>query len=97
MGLEVEYTAAITALWAIEVVYQQSFAHCLEEGARTPSELKETCQRWGNEEFSRYCSTLQMMADRRLMKATDSELRKIEVTFLRVLEHEVEFWNMSHG
>ncbi|XP_031372440.1 probable bifunctional TENA-E protein [Punica granatum] len=97
MGLEVEYTEAITALWAIEVVYQQSFAHCLEEDASTPADLRETCQRWGNEEFGRYCSTLRMIADRRLMKATDSELKKAEVTFLCILEHEVEFWNMSRG
>lgn len=97
MGMEVEYTVAITALWAIEVVYQQSFAHCLEGSSRTPVELKETCQRWGNEEFGRYCSTLQKIVDRRLMKAADSELKRAEVTFLHVLEQEVEFWNMSRG
>lgn len=97
MGMEVEYTVAITALWAIEVVYQQSFAQCLEGGSKTPAELKETCQRWGNEEFGRYCSTLQKIADRRLMNATDSELKKAQVTFLRVVEHEVKFWNMSRG
>uniref|UniRef100_A0A2N9IBZ2 Thiaminase-2/PQQC domain-containing protein n=1 Tax=Fagus sylvatica TaxID=28930 RepID=A0A2N9IBZ2_FAGSY len=66
MSPDVEYTVAITAFWAIEAVYQASFALCLEDGSKTPAELRETCQRWGNDGF-------------------------------RVLEHEVEFWNMSRG
>lgn len=97
MGPNVEYTVAITALWAIELVYQQSFAHCLEEGSRTPLELAETCQRWGNEGFGQYCRSLQKIVDRRLLRATSEELKKAEATLLRVLEHEVEFWNMSQG
>jgi thiaminase len=32
-----------------------------------------------------------------LEKALDVELKNAEVTFLRVLELEIEFWNMSHG
>lgn len=97
MGPDVEYTGAITALWAIELVYQESFAYCLEEGSRTPSELAETCQRWGNEGFGQYCRSLQKIADRRLLRATNEERKKAEAVLLRVLEHEVEFWNMSHG
>ncbi|XP_027333067.1 probable bifunctional TENA-E protein [Abrus precatorius] len=94
---EVEYTVAITAFWAIEAVYQESFAHCIEEGSKTPPELKETCERWGNEGFGQYCQTLQNIANRRLQKASDDELKKAEVMLLSVLEHEVEFWNMSRG
>ncbi|XP_059646616.1 probable bifunctional TENA-E protein [Cornus florida] len=94
---EVEYTVAITALWAIEVAYQESFAHCLEDGSKTPEELKETCQRWGNEGFGQYCRSLQSMANRRLAKASDDVAAKAEVVLLSVLEHEIEFWNMSRG
>ncbi|RDX62165.1 putative bifunctional TENA-E protein, partial [Mucuna pruriens] len=97
MSPDVEYTVAITALWAIEAVYQESFAHCIEEGSKTPSELKETCARWGNEGFGKYCQSLQKLANRRLQKASDEEIKKAEVMLLSVLEHEVEFWNMSRG
>ncbi|XP_058000897.1 probable bifunctional TENA-E protein [Hevea brasiliensis] len=94
---EVDYAVAITAFWAIEAVYQESFAHCLEDDSKTPSELQDTCQRWGNEGFGEYCRSLQKIANRCLEKASSDVLTKAEVTFLRVLEHEVEFWNMSHG
>lgn len=97
MSSEVEYTVAITAFWAIETVYQDSFAHCLEDGSNTPEELKETCQRWGNDGFGQYCRTLQSIAEHCLEKAPDNVLKKAETALLDVLEHEVAFWNMSHG
>lgn len=97
MNPDVEYTLAITAFWAIETVYQESFAHCLEDGSKTPEELKETCQRWGNEGFGQYCRSLQNITNRRLEKASDDMFSKAEVVLIRVLEHEVEFWNMSRG
>lgn len=95
MNLEVEYAVAITAFWAIEAVYQESFAHCLEESSRTPEELKETCQRWGNEGFGQYCKNLENIVNCCLQTASDEVISKAEVVFLRVLEHEVDFWNMS--
>lgn len=97
MSPEVKYTVAITAFWAIEAVYQESFAHCIEEGSKTPQELKGTCARWGNEGFGQYCQSLQQIVNQRLQKASDDELKKAEVAFLSVIEHEVEFWNMSRG
>lgn len=97
MSPEVEYTVAITAFWAIETVYQDSFAHCLEDGCKTPEDLKQTCQRWGNNGFGEYCQSLQKIANRRLEKASDDTVAKAELVFLQVLEHEVEFWNMSKG
>ena len=71
---EVEYTVAMTAYWAIEAVYQESFAHCLEEGSKTPPELQEVCQRWGNDGFGSYCSALRSIADRLLLKSSDDEM-----------------------
>ncbi|KAB1213852.1 Seed maturation protein PM36 [Morella rubra] len=97
MSPDTEYTTAITAFWAIEAVYQASFALCLEDGSKTPEELRETCQRWGNDGFHQYCNSLQNIADQRLAKASDDVLTKAEVAVLRVLELEVEFWNMSRG
>jgi len=97
MSPDVEYSVAITAFWAIEAVYQESFAHCIGEGSKTPEELKGTCERWGNEAFAKYCLSLQNIAERRLQKASDEELKKAEAMFLNVLEYEVDFWNMSRG
>lgn len=97
MSPDVDYTEAITAFWAIEVVYQESFAHCLEDGSKTPEELKETCQRWGNDGFGKYCKALQTIANRRLEKASDDVVAKAELNLLRILEHEIGFWNMSRG
>lgn len=89
---------AITTFWAIETVYQDSFAHCLEDGSETPEDLKRTCERWGNDEFKKYCDTLQSIAEGQLEKAPEDVVKKAEVAFLDVLELEVEFWNMSsHG
>ncbi|KAM1171453.1 hypothetical protein ACFX2G_022172 [Malus domestica] len=107
MSPDVDYAVAMTAFWAIEAVYQESFAHCLEEGSKTPPELQEACQRWGNDGFRQYCSSLRNIADRELEKATsdggplvkvsEDVVTKAEVAFQRVLEYEVQFWNMSHG
>lgn len=83
--------------WAIETVYQESFAHCLEEGNSIPQELQETCERWGNEGFGAYCKSLRDIVDRCLQKAPPEVIAKAEVFFLSVLEHEIEFWNMSVG
>ncbi|RZC04420.1 putative bifunctional TENA-E protein [Glycine soja] len=88
---------SLMTFWAIEAVYQESFAHCIEEGSKIPPELKETCARWGNEAFGKYCQSLLNIANRRLQKASDEELKKAEFMLLSVLEHEVEFWNMSCG
>ncbi|KAL5065512.1 hypothetical protein RYX36_027249 [Vicia faba] len=97
MSSDVEYSVALTALWACGVVYQESLAYCIEEGSKTPLEWKKICEKWGTEGFGQYCQSLQKMVDRRLLKASDEEVKKAEVVFLRILEHEVEFWNMSCG
>ncbi|KAL6957907.1 hypothetical protein U1Q18_044703 [Sarracenia purpurea var. burkii] len=94
---EVEFTVAITAFWAIEAIYQDSFASCLEADSKTPEELRETCERWGNDGFGRYCRSLKDIANHHLEKAPDDVISKAEVVFLHVLKHEVEFWNMSCG
>ncbi|KAG9457880.1 hypothetical protein H6P81_002388 [Aristolochia fimbriata] len=94
---EVSYTVAITALWAIEAIYQESFSLCLEEGSMTPSELLETCQRWGNTGFKEYCLSHKRIANRQLEQASEDELKQAEEAFLRILEYEVGFWNMSDG
>uniref|UniRef100_A0A803N6N8 Thiaminase-2/PQQC domain-containing protein n=2 Tax=Chenopodium quinoa TaxID=63459 RepID=A0A803N6N8_CHEQI len=97
MQPDVSYAVAMTAFWAIEAVYQVSFAHCLEADAKTPSELKEACERWGSEGFGKYCESLQKIADRCVSKGSQDVQNKAEAMLLQVLELEVEFWNMSEG
>ncbi|KAG8372893.1 hypothetical protein BUALT_Bualt12G0114500 [Buddleja alternifolia] len=97
MNSDVSYTEAVTAFWVIEAVYQESFAHCLEDGSKTPEELKETCQRWGNDGFGQYCCALKSIANRRLEKSSDDVVAKAEANVLTILEYEVDFWNMSRG
>ncbi|KNA23257.1 hypothetical protein SOVF_026390 [Spinacia oleracea] len=97
MQPDVSYAVAITAFWAIEAVYQMSFAHCLEDDAKTPSELREACERWGNEGFGKYCDSLKKIANRCLSKGSNDVQVKAEAMLLQVLELEVEFWSMSDG
>nr|GEY55516.1 retrotransposon protein, putative, Ty1-copia subclass [Tanacetum cinerariifolium] len=67
---EVEYPMAISVFWAIEAVYQESFARFLEDGNKIPQELQETCEWWGNDGFGSYCKMLCDIADRCLQKAS---------------------------
>ncbi|CAN0855472.1 Probable bifunctional TENA-E protein [Linum grandiflorum] len=97
MSPEVDYAVAMTAFWAIETVYQESFSYCLEDRNRVPPELKDACQRWGNPGFGEYCVSLRGIAERSLEKAPGNVVANAETTFIEVLEHEIEFWNMSNG
>ncbi|KAJ4793325.1 Bifunctional TENA2 protein [Rhynchospora pubera] len=93
--LDINYTVAATAFWAIETVYQESFSFCIEGDHKTPTELLGTCQRWGNSDFGQYCKSLQQIADRCIKKATADVVREAEEVFVSVLKYEIEFWNMS--
>jgi thiaminase len=93
---QVEYPAALAALWIIEAVYNSSFATCLEKDAKTPPELQEACGRWGNAEFGIYCALLREFADQALQAASPAIRDKAEGFFEQILMHEVEFWSMAH-
>ena len=92
---EVIYAVAVTTFWIIETVYQDSFGFCIEEGNKTPPELLGTCQRWGSAEFKQYCQSLQRIADRSLANAPADAVKSAEEAFIRVLELEIGFWEMS--
>jgi formylaminopyrimidine deformylase / aminopyrimidine aminohydrolase len=93
--LDINYTVAATAFWAIETVYQESFSFCIEGDHKTPADLLGTCQRWGNSDFGQYCKSLQQITDMCLRKAPVDVVRKAEEVFVNILKHEIEFWNMS--
>ncbi|KAL1226361.1 Bifunctional TENA-E protein [Cardamine amara subsp. amara] len=97
MSSEVKYAVIMTAFWAIEAVYQESFAHCLEDGNKTPAELTGACHRWGNDGFKKYCLSVKNIAERCLENASSEVLAEAENVLVRVLEHELAFWEMSRG
>lgn len=97
MQPDVDYAVVIVALWAIEVVYCDSFALCLDLDAKTPPLLLEACQRWGNKGFKQYCTSLQKIADKALDNAPHNVQQKAEEAFIQILKNEIEFWNMSYG
>ncbi|MCD7457127.1 hypothetical protein HAX54_034260 [Datura stramonium] len=90
---EMNYTEAVTILWAVESVWHNGFGHCLEEGCNTPEEIKECCQIWGNENFKQYCQSLENIANSRLKNASDEQVSKTEVLILEFLQNVVHFWS----
>eukprot|EP00897_Mesotaenium_endlicherianum_P004081 jgi/Mesen1/3700/ME000202S02795 len=107
-GPAVPYEVALTALWAVELVYCEAWSRCTERGAHTPADLQECCQRWGNPEFASYCSLLGVTAQRALEGAAargqEGERERgcsrgvfveAKEAFLKVLRLEVAFWDMS--
>ncbi|KAG6546625.1 hypothetical protein Mapa_011814 [Marchantia paleacea] len=92
---DIGYPVIISVLWATEMVYNESFATCLETDANTPPELLEACQRWGNKDFKTYCISLRRMADRALENAAPYMLQRAEELFQEILMQEVLFWSMS--
>lgn len=90
-------TVALAAFWAIEVVYNDSFAACLEPGAKTPPDLQNACERWGSPKFKMYCMALQSLADKYLQNCPAHVQQQAEQAFVKVLSSEVDFWNMSVG
>ncbi|KAH7437980.1 hypothetical protein KP509_05G099400 [Ceratopteris richardii] len=89
------YAVVLAAFWAIEMVYNDAFATCLETDAKTPSELYDACERWGNAGFKAYCTALQQLADKHLQMSSIDIQGQAEQAFLKILSSEVEFWNMS--
>jgi formylaminopyrimidine deformylase / aminopyrimidine aminohydrolase len=92
---EISYAVAVTTFWTIETVYQDSFGFCIQDGNKTPPELMGTCQRWGSAGFRQYCQSLQSIVDRCLANAPADAVQSAEEAFVRVLELEIGFWDMS--
>lgn len=92
---EISYAVAVTTFWTIETVYQDSFGFCIQDGNKTPPKLLGTCQRWGSAGFRQYCQSLQSIVDRCLANAPADAVQSAEEAFVRVLELEIGFWDMS--
>lgn len=88
---EQSYAVQATALWAIELAYNQ--------GWQQPGPMKapytEFADRWGNPLFTEYVKRLEQQADEALTGAAPDVQAKAEAAFKHVALHEKAFWQMA--
>ncbi len=87
------YPAKITALWALERVYLESWINA------TPGHLnyREFVEHWTTPEFAGYVAGLEEAADDTLEAADKSERERAEAVFVEIIRLEREFWEMALG
>ncbi|MGI9048940.1 MAG: TenA family transcriptional regulator [Rubrobacteraceae bacterium] len=93
-GLEREsYAAKITALWALERAYLESWRNA----APGHPGYREFVEHWTTPEFAGYVTGLEEAADAALEAADESELERAEAAFVETIRLEKEFWEMALG
>ncbi|WP_159784787.1 TenA family transcriptional regulator [Sodalinema gerasimenkoae] len=85
------YAVQATALWAIELAYNQGWQL---PGAMV-SPYDEFAQRWGNPGFTDYVKYLEKQADESLAEASETVQRQAEAVFQDVARQEQAFWQMA--
>ncbi len=85
------YAVQATALWAIELAYNQGW----QRPGPMPAPYTEFADRWGNPGFTDYVHLLGSQADAALATASLPIHRQAETAFLRVAGLEVAFWQMA--
>ncbi|TVR13920.1 MAG: TenA family transcriptional regulator [Phormidium sp. GEM2.Bin31] len=85
------YAVQATALWAIELAYNQGWQL---PGAMV-SPYDEFAQRWGNPGFTDYVKHLEKQADESLAEASETVQRQAEAVFQEVARQEQAFWQMA--
>lgn len=89
----VVYPAAITALWAIERAYLESW-----QGAKPGHpDYREFVEHWTVPEFAAYVEALEGAADAALKEASAEEREEAERAFLEVARLERDFWEMAYA
>ncbi len=85
------YPAQITAIWALERTYLESW-----EGARPGAQpYREFVERWTTDDFRSYVGDLQAAVDRQLEASVGEPAREAEDAFLWVTHYERGFWDMA--
>jgi len=85
------YPAQITAIWAIERPYLESW-----EGARPGAQpYREFVERWTTGAFRSYVGDLQAAVDRQLEASAGEQAREAEDAFFWVTHYERRFWDMA--
>ncbi len=91
-GLENEpYPVAITALWALEEVYLESW----RGAAPGHPDYREFVEHWTTPEFADYVAGLEDSADAALRDAGEEERERAAAAFLKVCRLERDFWQMA--
>ena len=87
------YAAKITALWALERAYLESW----KNAAPGHPDYRPFVEHWTTPEFTGYVAGLEEAADATLASAGESEWEQAEAAFVEVIRLEREFWEMALG
>ncbi|NJL47352.1 MAG: TenA family transcriptional regulator [Leptolyngbyaceae cyanobacterium SM2_5_2] len=85
------YPVQATALWAIELAYNQGW----QLPGPMPAPYTEFADRWGKPGFTDYVNVLAAQADVVLAEASDHTQVLAETAFLKVANLEAAFWQMA--
>ena len=85
------YPIQATALWAIELAYNQGW----QLPGEMPEPYHEFADRWGNPGFTEYVKLLEQQADEVLQTASEAVHKQAEEAFLNVAFLEKDFWQMA--
>jgi formylaminopyrimidine deformylase / aminopyrimidine aminohydrolase len=85
------YAVQATALWAIELAYNQGW----QLPGPMPAPYTEFAERWGNPSFTAYVAVLEQQATAALAAAPIAVQQQAEAAFLRVATLEAAFWQMA--
>ena len=85
------YPTKITALWALERVYLESWRNA----APGHPDYREFVEHWTTPEFAVYVAGLGEAADDALEAADESERERAEAAFVEIVRLEREFWEMA--
>jgi thiaminase len=86
---QLPFAAAMTATWAIERAYLESWQSALP----AQPEYREYVERWTNPGFASFVGELEKVTARAL-EAGDAD-KEVEAAFLQVAELERQFWDMA--
>ena len=93
-GLDPEpYAAQITALWALERTYLESW----NNAAPGHPDYREFVDHWTTPEFTDYVAGLEEAAGAALEAAGESERERAKTAFVETVRLEREFWEMALG
>ncbi len=85
------YPVQATALWAIELAYNQGW----QLPGVMPAPYNEFADRWGNPDFTEYVKLLEQQADEVLQPASENIQKQAEAAFLNIAKLEKDFWQMA--
>ncbi len=91
MVSDMPYAVQVTALWAIELAYNQAW----QLPGIMPQPYTEFADRWGNPNFTEYVKLLEQLADEAMSKSSQDAQFQAESVFLEISTKEKDFWEMA--